>query len=162
MTGFLLSRKEGRVGMPERPLSALGALSYRNYWTLALMKYLQTAPDEVTFESESFTAPLDPLTDASEILRHQPSHRDDDAGHCDDSSGTRHAFIRGRSILPSTRLSCWRQSLQKREQTLSTTCTISIIQFLAAQLVAKGHKHERRHRHRAVNPSSWLIHHPLG
>ena len=42
--GYLLSKKEGVVGTPERPLSGLGALGYRNYWTLALMRYLQTAP----------------------------------------------------------------------------------------------------------------------
>lgn len=49
--GYLLSKKEQRPGSPERPLSALGALSYRNYWTLAIMQYLQTAPIRVTFES---------------------------------------------------------------------------------------------------------------
>jgi hypothetical protein len=41
--GYLLSKKEGRLGSPEKPLSALGALSYRNYWTSTLMKYLDTA-----------------------------------------------------------------------------------------------------------------------
>lgn len=53
MTGYLLSKKEQRVGSPERPLSALGALSYRNYWTLAIMSYLRAAPEHVTFESKS-------------------------------------------------------------------------------------------------------------
>ncbi|KAL7279059.1 hypothetical protein ACG7TL_006895 [Trametes sanguinea] len=41
---YLLSKKEGRVGSPEKPLSALGAIGYRNYWTLSLMRYLQNAP----------------------------------------------------------------------------------------------------------------------
>jgi hypothetical protein len=49
--GYLLSKKEQRMGSPERPLSALGALSYRNYWTLAIMTYLRAAPEHVTFES---------------------------------------------------------------------------------------------------------------
>jgi hypothetical protein len=42
-TGYLLSKKEGRAGSPEKPLSALGALGYKNYWTLSLMRYLSTA-----------------------------------------------------------------------------------------------------------------------
>ncbi|KAG6898214.1 hypothetical protein C0992_003326 [Termitomyces sp. T32_za158] len=42
---YLLSKKEQRIGSPEKPLSALGALGYKNYWTLSLMRYLETAPD---------------------------------------------------------------------------------------------------------------------
>lgn len=47
-----MSKKEGRPGSPEKPLSALGALSYRNYWTLAVMRYLHSAPDHVTIEGK--------------------------------------------------------------------------------------------------------------
>ncbi|KAI0925909.1 hypothetical protein AcV5_008515 [Taiwanofungus camphoratus] len=41
---YLLSKKEQRAGSPEKPLSPLGALGYKSYWTLSLMRYLQTAP----------------------------------------------------------------------------------------------------------------------
>ncbi|GAC99261.1 histone acetyltransferase [Pseudozyma hubeiensis SY62] len=50
---FLLSKKEGRTGSPEKPLSDLGLLSYRNYWTLAVFYYLRIAPDEVTMDDIS-------------------------------------------------------------------------------------------------------------
>ncbi|KAJ7510422.1 hypothetical protein B0H11DRAFT_2168737 [Mycena galericulata] len=47
---YLLSKKERRLGSPEKPLSALGALGYKNYWTLTLMRYLSTAPDRPRLE----------------------------------------------------------------------------------------------------------------
>ncbi|PFH53093.1 hypothetical protein AMATHDRAFT_138384, partial [Amanita thiersii Skay4041] len=50
---YLLSKKEKRVGSPEKPLSALGALGYKKYWTLTVMRYLQTAPDRPTLEDIS-------------------------------------------------------------------------------------------------------------
>ncbi|KAI6099706.1 hypothetical protein F5141DRAFT_1066518 [Pisolithus sp. B1] len=50
---YLLSKKERRTGSPEKPLSALGALGYKNYWTLAIMRYLKTAPSQPTLEDIS-------------------------------------------------------------------------------------------------------------
>uniref|UniRef100_A0A0W0F758 Histone acetyltransferase n=1 Tax=Moniliophthora roreri TaxID=221103 RepID=A0A0W0F758_MONRR len=50
---YLLSKKEKRTGSPEKPLSGLGALGYKNYWTLALMRYLETAPDRPLLEDIS-------------------------------------------------------------------------------------------------------------
>ena len=50
--GYLLSQKERRLGSPEKPLSALGALGYKNYWTLAIMRYLNTAPPKPRLEGE--------------------------------------------------------------------------------------------------------------
>ncbi|KAF9048533.1 acyl-CoA N-acyltransferase [Panaeolus papilionaceus] len=47
---YLLSKVEQRVGSPEKPLSGLGALGYKNYWTLAVMRFLATAPDRVRLE----------------------------------------------------------------------------------------------------------------
>ncbi|KAF5341910.1 hypothetical protein D9611_001573 [Ephemerocybe angulata] len=47
---YLLSKKEERSGSPEKPLSNLGAIGYRKYWTLAVMRYLQHAPDKVRLE----------------------------------------------------------------------------------------------------------------
>lgn len=48
--GYLLSMKEGRVGGPERPLSGLGALSYKSYWRTVVFQYLSNAPEHVTLE----------------------------------------------------------------------------------------------------------------
>jgi hypothetical protein len=48
----LLSKKEGRVGSPERPLSGLGALSYHSYWRLTVFQYLHKATERATIEGE--------------------------------------------------------------------------------------------------------------
>ena len=50
--GYLLSKKEQRLGSPEKPLSALGAIGYRKYWTYAVMRFLYTAPDHIKLEGE--------------------------------------------------------------------------------------------------------------
>ncbi|KDQ56969.1 hypothetical protein JAAARDRAFT_58448 [Jaapia argillacea MUCL 33604] len=50
---YLLSKKEQRVGSPEKPLSGLGALGYKNYWTLSIMRYLRAAPNDLRLEDIS-------------------------------------------------------------------------------------------------------------
>ena len=60
--GYLLSKREQRLGSPEKPLSGLGALGYRNYWKLAVHRYLATAPDNPRLEGEILEYRLDLLT----------------------------------------------------------------------------------------------------
>ncbi|KAF5382131.1 hypothetical protein D9615_004309 [Tricholomella constricta] len=55
---YLLSKKEQRAGSPEKPLSGLGALGYKNYWTLSLMRYFETAPDRPRLEEISLATSM--------------------------------------------------------------------------------------------------------
>lgn len=40
-TAYELSKKENKVGTPETPLSDLGYLSFRSYWTEVILELLQ-------------------------------------------------------------------------------------------------------------------------
>jgi hypothetical protein len=50
-----LSKKEGRVGSPEKPLSGLGEVTYKKYWKLAVFQYLRNA-DNPTMEGKPSTS----------------------------------------------------------------------------------------------------------
>ncbi|KAI8987897.1 acyl-CoA N-acyltransferase [Mycotypha africana] len=50
---YELSKAEGRTGSPEKPLSDLGLLSYRAYWTETIVEFLLHASDEITIEEIS-------------------------------------------------------------------------------------------------------------
>jgi histone acetyltransferase HTATIP len=50
---YELSKKEGRTGSPEKPLSDLGLMSYRAYWTDTIVGYLLSTKEDVTIEDIS-------------------------------------------------------------------------------------------------------------
>ncbi|KAJ1307531.1 hypothetical protein OPQ81_001628 [Rhizoctonia solani] len=65
---YLLSKKEGRTGTPERPLSALGALSYKNYWKLTIMLFLHKAQGRIRIRDIVTATSITP-EDVFETLR---------------------------------------------------------------------------------------------
>ncbi|GAA94815.1 uncharacterized protein L969DRAFT_97222 [Mixia osmundae IAM 14324] len=50
---YLLSKVEKRFGTPEKPLSDLGLVTYKSYWTNAIFDFLDTARDTRTLEQIS-------------------------------------------------------------------------------------------------------------
>ncbi|KAI0329070.1 hypothetical protein GY45DRAFT_920930 [Cubamyces sp. BRFM 1775] len=77
---YLLSKKEQRIGSPEKPLSALGAIGYRNYWTLSLMRYLQNAPPNPRLEDISVATSMT-IEDIYNMLVHLGMISTQDSAH---------------------------------------------------------------------------------
>lgn len=50
---YELSKIEGRVGSPERPLSDLGLVSYKGYWTRVLLNVLKDREGTVSIKELS-------------------------------------------------------------------------------------------------------------
>jgi len=48
---YLLTRREEKVGSPERPLSDLGLVSYRSYWKDVILSYIVTRCSKVEYVS---------------------------------------------------------------------------------------------------------------
>jgi len=59
---YLLSRIEGQPGSPEKPLSDLGLITYRNYWKSVIAEYLykHMSQKSVTIKSISQGTGMDP------------------------------------------------------------------------------------------------------
>lgn len=61
LSGYLLSRREGQAGSPEKPLSDLGRVSYQAYWRSVIIEYLANCSDnQMSIKSMSRTTGLCP------------------------------------------------------------------------------------------------------
>ncbi|PSS03464.1 hypothetical protein BD289DRAFT_421345 [Coniella lustricola] len=52
---YLLTRVEGKCGSPEKPLSDMGLVSYRNYWRLIMCRYLLGHVSEDRYEKKGLS-----------------------------------------------------------------------------------------------------------
>ncbi|KAI9373820.1 hypothetical protein BJX61DRAFT_361219 [Aspergillus egyptiacus] len=68
---YLLTRIEGRTGSPEKPLSDMGLVSYRNYWRLILSYHLrnQKTPISIAELSKKTGMTADDVVSGLEALR---------------------------------------------------------------------------------------------
>ncbi|OJJ02809.1 hypothetical protein ASPVEDRAFT_132279 [Aspergillus versicolor CBS 583.65] len=68
---YLLTRIEGKTGSPEKPLSDMGLVSYRNYWRLILSYHLrdQKSPVSIAELSERTGMTADDVVSGLEALR---------------------------------------------------------------------------------------------
>ncbi|CAO3699948.1 unnamed protein product [Rhizopus stolonifer] len=75
---YVLSKKESKVGTPERPLSELGLLSYRSYWKTTVFKELQKEKEgPISVEEMSNHTGLTPDDIISTLEMNKMLHRAD-------------------------------------------------------------------------------------
>lgn len=60
---YLLSKKEKRLGTPEKPLSDLGLVTYAAYWRLAIYQFLLSVPDP-----QRASLSIDDISNATSIV----------------------------------------------------------------------------------------------
>lgn len=57
LLGYLLSRREGQAGSPEKPLSDLGKVSYQAYWKSVIIEYIANCPEETSITIKGMSSP---------------------------------------------------------------------------------------------------------
>ncbi|CCJ29705.1 unnamed protein product [Pneumocystis jirovecii] len=57
---YLLSQREGKVGTPEKPLSYLGLISYRNYWKIRMCYELCNLREPISIQEISKRTSMTP------------------------------------------------------------------------------------------------------
>jgi len=79
---YLLSKKEGRIGSPEKPLSDLGLLSYRNYWKNVVFEEMRNliaiGVDNISVEELSNRTSMSADDIITTLQQNNMIHRDPD------------------------------------------------------------------------------------
>ncbi|KAL1916663.1 uncharacterized protein VTP21DRAFT_5367 [Calcarisporiella thermophila] len=117
---YELSKKEGKVGSPEKPLSDLGLLSYRAYWSEVIVDLLLNTKGEIT---------IDEISQATSITNQDVQHTLQSLGAL--------KYYRGQHIicLSDGVIDKHNKSMNKRRRVIHPECLQwKPIQFTAAQL----------------------------
>ena len=64
VSGYLLSRREGQPGSPEKPLSDLGRVSYQAYWKSVVLEHIDSLDSD---EKQALTLKSELLTVAAKL-----------------------------------------------------------------------------------------------
>lgn len=65
---YLLSRREFKLGTPEKPLSDLGLLAYRNYWKVKCAEILLQIRNKITSNSSPIFITLDDISNLTGMI----------------------------------------------------------------------------------------------
>ena len=112
VSGYLLSRREGQPGSPEKPLSDLGRVSYQAYWKSVVLEHIDSLDSDekqaLTLKSELLTVAAKLFENANcngfvcfYLCRHFACNGYDVTGYSGYVASLRHAEGEGRKVRSS-------------------------------------------------------------
>ncbi|VDK21443.1 unnamed protein product [Taenia asiatica] len=108
---YALSKREGKSGSPEKPLSDLGLLSYRSYWTMTIMEILLSIK------------PSEPGQESGISLRQVTNMKRDDVVATLSYLNVLY-YVKGQYVifLSKENIDAYKRSMEKRSVRVDQTC----------------------------------------